>query len=29
MAAKNDGWITCPRTGAKFKYAELKKVFVM
>ncbi|KAI0078325.1 hypothetical protein K474DRAFT_1594232 [Panus rudis PR-1116 ss-1] len=28
MAAKNDGYIVCPRTGERFHYNDLRKVFI-
>ena len=28
MASKQDGTVTCPRTGDVFRFDEVKKVFV-
>ena len=28
MAAKNDGIVTCPRTGESCKFTDLRKVFI-
>jgi len=28
MAAKNGGWVTCPRTGTVCEFSALRKVFI-